>query len=413
MLKLVALGALAAVMAVTLGLFLWPAGKVGRGQDVPRTRFDERDTMFARATLVPGRPQHAAYYAMQPGNRASDDETRALPGVGSPVAAFANPFAFAAAEASFWLAEQALPDTIDGPVTASQTYTTAPEMTAYVKDLAHCYGALKVGICELQPHHVYSHTGRGTSHYGEPIALDHHYAIAFTVEMDYDQLGPAPAATVYMESGRQYAEAAKVAVQLACAIRSFGYAARAHISAHYQVIAPLVARDAGLGEIGRMGILMTPEAGPRVRLGIVTTNLPLLVDQRLEDTSMLDFCRICKKCADGCPSRSIPKDDRQVIDGALRWRINPDTCFRYWQRIGTDCGRCMSICPYSHPNNLAHNAVRWIIRRSGFGRRAALWLDDVFYGRKPHPRPVPAWMPKDPQTRSSAQRLQPKATGTA
>ncbi len=399
--KLAVLGALAAASAVALALFFWPAGKVERGPDQPQTRFDERDTMFARAALAPGSPQHSAYYALRPENRPSDDETRALPGVGSPAATFAHPFAFAAADASFWLAEQALQDAIDGPVAATQMYITVSEMTDFVKNLARYYGAMSVGICELRPYHIYSHIGRGTSRYGEPLVLDHRFAVAFTVEMDYDQLGPAPAATVYMESGRQYAEASKVAIQLASAMRSFGYAARAHISAHYQIIAPLVARDAGLGEIGRMGILMTPQVGPRVRLGVVTTNLPLLVDQRSEDTSMLDFCRICKKCADGCPSRSIPKDDRQMIDGALRWRINPDTCFRYWQRAGTDCGRCMSICPYAHPNNLAHNAVRWVIRRSGFGRRAALWLDDAFYGRKPRPRPMPSWIPRTPPARGS------------
>jgi len=59
--------------------------------------------------------------------------------------------------------------------------------------------------------------------------------------------------------------------------------------------------------------------------------------------------------------------------------------------IGTDCGRCMAVCPYSHPDTAAHNAVRWAIRHSGFARRAALWLDDAFYSRRPVPRPAPAW----------------------
>ena len=45
-------------------------------------------------------------------------------------------------------------------------------------------------------------------------------------------------------------------------IRRLGYPARAHIDGNYRVIAPLVARDAGLGEIGRMGLLMTPRSRP-------------------------------------------------------------------------------------------------------------------------------------------------------
>jgi ferredoxin len=64
----------------------------------------------------------------------------------------------------------------------------------------------------------------------------------------------------------------------------------------------------------------------------------------------------------------------------------------YWNVIGTDCGRCMSVCPYSHPDTLSHNLVRGAIRRSGFARRAALRLDNLFYGRSPEPRPGPRWM---------------------
>jgi hypothetical protein len=72
-----------------------------------------------------------------------------------------------------------------------------------------------------------------------------------------------PAAPGIMESVRQYVEAGRVAIQLANAIRRSGYPALAHIDGNYRVIAPRVARDAGLGEIGRMGMLMTPRYGPR------------------------------------------------------------------------------------------------------------------------------------------------------
>jgi reductive dehalogenase len=384
------------ILGVTIGggiaLFLLPIGRVERGNDVPRQRFDERDVVFARARLVPGSPEYEAYYAMRPGNRAVDDEIRALPGLLSLTASKANPLAFASAEASFCLTG-ALREEVDGPVAAVRPELTAAQMTSYVKNSVRYYGAYTVGITELQPYHVYSHIGRGSGEYGAPITLDHRYAIAFTVEMDHAMTGTAPNAPTTMESARQYVEAARVALQLGYLIRWLGYPARAHIDGNYRVIAPLVARDAGLGEIGRMGLLMTPELGPRVRLGVVTTDMPLIPDQRDDDTSVLDFCRICQKCAETCPSRSIPAGDREEIDGALRWRINPDSCFRYWNRVGTDCARCMAVCPYSHPNNPAHNLVRWAVRRSGMARRAALRMDDVFYGRKPSPRSAPDWIP--------------------
>jgi len=390
--KLIIAGTIVVTGLVGVILFLLPVGRYERGNDVPKNRFDERDITFARARLVPDSPEYNAYYSMRPENKAGDDKTRMLPGFLSPKTSKYHPLAFASCEACFSFTE-ALRDAVGGPVAMERAKVIAEEITPSIKNLTRYYGAYTVGITELQPYHIYSHIGRGSGEYGAPITLNHRYAIAFTVEMDYEQIGPAPDAPVVMESARQYVESAKVAVQLGYLIRSLGYPARAHIDGNYRVIAPLVARDAGLGELGRMGLLMTPELGPRVRLGVVTTDLPLIPDKRSDDTSILDFCRICKKCAENCPSRSIPMDDRKEIDGVLRWRINSDTCFQYWNLIGTDCARCMAICPYAHPNNMAHNLIRWAIQRSGTARQAALWLDDAFYGRNPKPRRSPEWIP--------------------
>jgi epoxyqueuosine reductase QueG len=241
---------------------------------------------------------------------------------------------------------------------------------------------------------VYTHVGRGTGVYGEEIVLDHERALAFTVEMDHAVMASAPEAPVVAESARQYVESARIAVQLASLIRDAGYPARAHIDGNYRVIAPLVARDAGLGEIGRMGLLMTPGLGPRVRLGVVTTTLRLEPDPPGDDLSMLDFCLVCRKCAESCPPGAIPEGDRLPEEGALRWRIDSESCFRYWNVVGTDCGKCMSVCPYSHPDNAAHNLMRWATRRSGAARRVLLRLDDLFYGRKPASRPT-SLMPRE------------------
>jgi ferredoxin len=303
---------------------------------------------------------------MRPDHREPDDETRALPGLLSHRAAKAEPVAFATAKASFKMTET-LRDAVDGPVASHREERPPSTMTRIVKRLALHLGARDVGVAELRPYHVYSHVGRGSGTWGEEIPVEHAWAIAFTVEMDYHVMRQAPEAPVVAESARQYVEGAKIAIQVAAMIRRLGYPARAHIDGNYRVIAPLVARDAGLGEIGRMGLLMTPG---------------LVADAPTDDRSVIDFCTHCRKCADNCPSQSIPTGDRTRIDGGWRWAIDPDTCFRYWNAVGTDCGVCMTVCPYSHPDNPAHDLVRWAIRRSGAARRAALWMDDLFYGRR-------------------------------
>jgi hypothetical protein len=53
----------------------------------------------------------------------------------------------------------------------------------------------------------------------------------------------------------------------------------------------------------------------------------------------------------------------------------------------------MSVCPYSHPDNLLHNLVRSGLKRSALFREAALKLDDFVYGRVPAPLENPDWIP--------------------
>lgn len=379
-------------MIVVLGIiFLLPAGKRPAAEQIPKTRFDERQIMFARHRLQPGSTEYRAYYQQHPEHEVLDNHFRSLPGLLSLDARLANPFQFTPVIGSFFLTES-LHEAVDGPVAKIRQSLPAGKMTLFLKNLACYFGASQVGVTALRPYHVYSHIGRGSGVYGKPIHLDHKIAIAFTVEMDHEMVKTAPYPPTSMETGKQYVEAARVAVQLAAAIRALGYSARAHIDGNYRVIAPLVARDAGLGEIGRMTILMTPQQGPRVRLGVVTADLDLVTDVYRPNQAVLDFCNICEKCADACPSKSIPHGPPQEIDGVFRWKLNPDTCFRYWNTIGTDCARCMAVCPFSHPDTFSHNLVRWGIARSGYFRRAALWLDDLFYGRKPPPGASPRWV---------------------
>ena len=376
------LGLAAAVaVAVVIRCCLPLRRPIALGGD-PDRRVDERDIMFARARLKPGSPEFEAYYRSRPDNLAGDELTRSLPGLLSLEAEKAEPLAFAAAKSAFLITEE-LRHAVDGEVADHPVEDSPENRTARLKELALTWGAIDVGVAELDPAFVYTHVGRGTGSWGTEVTLGHRWAIAFTVEMDHREVAQAPAAAVVAESARQYVESAKIAVHLAAVIRGLGWPARAHIDGNYRVIAPLVARAAGLGEIGRMGLLMTPRLGPRVRIGVVTTDCPLVPDQPGDDPTMLDFCSICKKCAINCPVAAIPDGERQHGERGRRWVIDHETCFRYWNVIGTDCATCMKVCPYSHPDNWMHNLVRKIIRISPGARSLMLWADDIVYGRKP------------------------------
>lgn len=389
-------------MALGLLIYLIPINAPKKYQDdLPTARLDERTVMFSRKELIPGTERFESYYKMWPEHRQADDRFRLRAGLMSDKASRYEPLSFAAAEASFVTVGE-LASLIDGPV-ADVQQTVAPQVaTDFIKGWAQKLGAVDCGVTELQTYHLYTHKGRGDS-WGQPISQRHRYAIAFTVEMDHRNLGAAPEGPTLMESAQQYLSAGAVATQLAVCLRELGWSATAHIDGNYEVICPLVAKDAGLGELGRMGLLMTPKLGPRVRLGVVTTDLPLVLDKRTFDPAILHFCSLCKKCADICPAAAIPTEGQSEIDGVQRWQIDSEACFTYWCQSGTDCGQCMKVCPYSHPDSLMHNLVRFGLKRSAIFRQVALWMDDLLYGRRPQTMPLVKWLPRRTRNSHSAE----------
>jgi len=269
------------------------------------------------------------------------------------------------------------------------------EATERVKGYAAHLGADLVGVAEINPLWVYSHRGEifgdNWEEWGKGISVEHKYAIVFAVEMSFDMVGTAPHTPTTLESIFNYARGAFIATQLAAYIANLGYSATANHQRHYDLLLVPAAIDAGLGELGRLGYLITKQFGPRVRLGAVTTNLPLKPDKPV-DIGVEDFCRLCKKCAVCCPSNSIPLGEQKEVNGSLRWKLHAESCFEYWGKIGTDCNVCMRVCPWSHAGTFPHRLVRALIARNAVSRRIFLVMDDIFYGKKPRPKVAPGWV---------------------
>jgi len=343
-------------------------------------RVDERDIMFAREEYQAGTETYKVYYALRPENQKIDDRIRALPELCKPGGRYYDPVKSIRADAIFSTIGDMI-ENVDGDINPEKIIGNPIEFTRAIKDFSFYLGADEVGMAELNPAWIYSHVGRGPEPWGKPIENNHKYAIAFTLEMDYLQVEGAPFAPITEESARQYLRGATISLALAEYIRSIGYSARAHISgSNYQIMLPPVAYDAGLGELGRFGYLISARYGARIRLGAVTTNLPLIPDKPVK-LGVQDFCESCQRCAAVCPSGSITKGKKANIRGVEKWPLQMETCFHYWRIIGTDCGLCMKVCPFSHPPNLVHNLIRFGIKRSSFARSISVRGEDLFFGR--------------------------------
>lgn len=376
------LAVLGLVVAVPALLYILPFGSISRlGVGSIRARVDERDVMFAREEYRSGTDKYRTYYAMRPEHRAVDDKLRQLPELLAPGGRFYDAVESREIDVMFD-AIRGIAAQVDGSVNPRRIAVDPASMTAAIRNLTRRLGADEVGAARLNPMWVYSHVGRGPEPWGTPIENTHAFAIMFTLEMDYQSVEAAPRLAITRETALQYMRGAWISVALAAYIRSLGYPARAHIAgSNYQIMMVPVAQDAGLGELGRIGYLISPRFGARIRLGGVTTDLPLALDSPIA-FGVQDFCSSCLKCARNCPSGAISKRDKTNVRGVEKWPLAMERCLHYWRVIGTDCGLCMKVCPYSHPPALLHNFVRASIRHSAFARNVSVWGDDFFYGRK-------------------------------
>ena len=67
----------------------------------------------------------------------------------------------------------------------------------------------------------------------------------------------------------------------------------------------MAATSAGLGWIGKNGLLINPDHGPRLSLATVLTDAPLRPDEPIEQC----LCGECTLCVEHCPSRAITGAD--------------------------------------------------------------------------------------------------------
>jgi reductive dehalogenase len=372
-------------------------------------RHDERTHVFSRnRSLPPDSEQFAAFYQEHPEYKVYDAKRRELGGPLGHFGTIDSPYEGPNVAAT--LASAAIPMYLGTPekvkpkphflMEKKRINLTPEEATERVKGYAQNRGADLVGITELNPLWVYSHRGEifydNWEDWGKVIKVEHKYAVVFAMEMSFDMVGTGPHTPTAIESMGNYARGAYIATQLASFIANLGYSATASHFRHYEALMVPLAVDAGLGELGRLGYLITKELGPRVRLGVVTTNLPLIPDKPL-DIGVEDFCRICKKCAVCCPSNSIPLEkDQTAVNGLLRWKLNDETCFDYWGKVGTDCNVCMRVCPWSHARTFPHKIILELITRNSIARRLFSIMDDIFYGKKPKVKAIPKWAQFEP-----------------
>lgn len=213
----------------------------------------------------------------------------------------------------------------------------------YIKCAAKFFGASLVGICRLNRQWLYAEA---------EVAKKFKNAIVIAIEMDAEGIATSPAIPAAAATGVGYSKMVFILKCLGKFIYNLGY--EAIQCGNDTALSIPLAIDAGLGELGRNGLLITPQYGPRVRLCKIFTDMPLKPDNPIE-FGVSKRCKKCKLCAKHCEAEAISMEDEPKFEvscksnnpGVLKWHVNAERCYLFWCENGADCSTCIKVCPYN------------------------------------------------------------------
>jgi hypothetical protein len=237
---------------------------------------------------------------------------------------------------------------MEKPVLKKLPVKDPEQMSKEIKKTARYYGAYNVGITRLNEYWIYSNDRENN-----PIDIpkEFKFAIVMTVKMDGEAIKTSPKFTASIATGLGYSQMAFLIGCMAEFIRNLGY--KAIPMGNDTALSIPLAIDAGCGELGRNGLLNTPDYGPCVRICKVFTDLPLETDKPI-NFGVAEFCKNCSKCADACEADAIQTAVEPSFNiactsnnrGILRWAVNQEKCYKFWIENGGECSNCISACPY-------------------------------------------------------------------
>lgn len=284
-----------------------------------------------------------------------------------------------------------------GKVNPVRTSVSDPKvLTDHIRRVAKYLGASDVGIARVHPSLLYTEgrypddgTGAAGAVSAGPVTAEqttarYPYAIVCIYAWDYE-MGKAHRHRIGDAAYHFGAESLRATYHnLAAYIRELGFSVATRVSQPVPM-----ALAAGLGELGRHGMIISEKFGARIHLGDpILTDMPLLNDLPI-DIGVEDFCKVCRKCVNTCPTNSISTEGKAVVNGIEKYKINWATCYRlrphvmdYWDI----CLTCVTVCPYTKPNRWWRTLAVQTLKRTpiparGVVVRALKLIDDRFWGK--------------------------------
>jgi len=257
---------------------------------------------------------------------------------------------------------------------AESIQTDAAELTRELKELAASLGISACGVAEYDPKYTFR------EYLDKQVGTR---VVICSLESDWASTQTAP--SVRAEKGKLTcsSELVRRMASLQAFLVERGYRARQNrneiVQLHYAV-------EAGLGQLGLNGQVLTPAAGSRCRMSTIVTDAPLVLDSP-RDFGVPKICDACQICVRRCPSGAIPLK-RAFHRGIEKSKINAARCAPVVAKAH-HCAVCMKVCPvqrYGLTRVIEHYEATGQILGKGSEELEAYEFEGVTYG--PGERPV-------------------------
>ena len=208
------------------------------------------------------------------------------------------------------------------------------DLTDYIRQEAFDLGFTMVGFRPYEPKYTYSET--------KDSVLIKKHAVALGLEQPYEPTQKIPSEESEVAVFATYVKLVDLSLGLADRIRAKGY----RVQVPHPLSSPMLVHpyfvDAGLGQMGANGQLLSPYVGSRARLAVITTDAPVTFDEPL-DYGLPRFCSQCQVCVQRCPGRALTRKEINWR-GVTKYKTISSRCAPLIATFDS-CGVCMAVCP--------------------------------------------------------------------
>jgi ferredoxin len=199
------------------------------------------------------------------------------------------------------------------------------------ENYAHSIGITSVGYTQISSELIIE---------DKPIIYPN--TIVLTIEMSKNILKTPTGPEAQKLNDLAYKKLGNMTYKLSDYLRENGFSTQVAHPYGSWVNFSALSQKAGMGFIGKSGLLITPQLGPRQKISAIFTSITNLPIKEHQDHSWIaEYCEKCGKCIKACPEKALI--EKETCCGGKEIEFIQKLC----RGCSEGCTDCMEACPFN------------------------------------------------------------------